>query len=321
MGKYLIVQVPCFNEEKTLPQVLQDIIDVRNQGIDGIDRFEIQIIDDGSVDRTVEIAKEFKVENIIKLEHNSGLGVAFKTGLENCLRLNADILVNTDGDNQYPAKYIPELIRPILEGKSNIVIGNRQTAKIKHFSPIKKMLQALGSKVVRLLTKSKVQDTVSGFRAYSRGSLIEINLTSDFSYVLDSIVQAETKRIKISEVLIDTNAPTRKSRLFSNIFQHIRKSLSNLLTVFLIYHSNKIFLPISLLTFFIALVIGIRYLIFRYILNFAVDNIQSLILSAILFSLSANSFILYLLSILINKNRKLLEDILIILKKKLLNDK
>jgi glycosyltransferase involved in cell wall biosynthesis len=237
----LTINIPCLNEEKTLGLVLKEL----PTKIEGIDEIEVQIVDDGSRDKTVEVAKKFGCL-IIKHKNNKGLGNAFRTGVETALGRGCDIFVNTDADNQYPSKYIPNLVKPVLAGKADLVIGNRNTSKIKHFSLFKKVFQIFGSWLVRKLSGSKVQDTVSGFRAYSKEALLQLNVVSKFSYCLDTIVQASKKNLAIVEIPIHTNAPTRKSRLFTNIFQHMWKSGCNLLRCYVMYEPFKTFILISL---------------------------------------------------------------------------
>ena len=218
----LIVQIPCYNEEKTLPQTVSDI----PRQIDGIDEVKILVIDDGSTDRTVEVAEEIGVDYIIKNTHNIGLARTFHEGLVACLSLGADIIVNTDGDNQYKGQDIPKLIAPILKGEAEIVIGDRETDTIPHFSPLKKRLQKIGSVVVRMLSETDVQDPVSGFRAFSREAAMKMNVLSPFSYTIETVIQAGKKHITIKSVPIGTNPKTRESRLFKSIPKFIERSLA-----------------------------------------------------------------------------------------------
>ncbi|KKK59503.1 hypothetical protein LCGC14_3033750, partial [marine sediment metagenome] len=206
----VIVQIPCYNEEETLPLVVKSI----PRNIDGIDNLEILVIDDGSTDRTVEVAKELGVDHIISNVGNKGLATSFATGINECLKRGADIIVNTDGDNQYPQEKIPDLIRPILDGESDIVVSDRQTHKIKHFSWVKKRLQSAGSRVVRMASGTTIPDAPSGFRAYSREAVLNLNIITYFSYVTETIIQAGKRKIAITHVPIETNPKTRESRLF-----------------------------------------------------------------------------------------------------------
>lgn len=307
----LIIQIPCFNEEKTLPLVLAEI----PKKIQGIDEIETLIIDDGSSDKTIEVAEKLGVNHIVKHIWNKWLWVAFRSGLEKALAKQADILVNTDWDNQYPGKYIENLVKPILEKKADIVIGDRQTAKIEHFSIIKKFFQWLWSLLVRTLSGTKVPDSVSWFRAYSRESLLQLNVTSRFSYVIDTIVQAGTKWLKIDFIQIETNAPTRPSRLFKGIFQHIRKSTLDLLRVYSMYHPMRVFFSLWL-PFLILWILWIsRFLYFYYLNPINTGKTQSLLLSGVFLIIAIQFFALGIIWDLIAKNRKLQEDNLYFVKK------
>lgn len=307
----LIIQVPCYNEEWTLASVLSEL----PTKIEGIDEIETMIIDDGSSDKTIQIANEHKVDYIIKHVGNKGLGNAFKSGVEKALWEGADILVNTDGDNQYPGKFIPALVKKIVDGEADFVMGNRQTKKIKHFSPIKKFFQWLGSLMVRVLSGTQVPDSVSGFRAYSREALLKINVTSDFSYAVDTLVQAGSKKIKIVDIPMTTNKPTRPSRLFKNIWQHMYKTLSILLRVYAMYHPMRLFFTFASL-FFVIWSLGIvRFLYFFVTVDGATGHTQSLILSGAFLTIATVFFALGIIWDLIAKNRRLIEDNLYISKK------
>ncbi len=278
--------------------------------IEGIDKIETQIIDDGSSDKTVAVAKALGVDHIVSYVGNKGLGNAFKRGVENALGLGADILVNTDGDNQYKSSDIPRLVASIVAGQADIVIGNRSPDKIKHFSWYKRLLQKLGSRVTQYLTGIDVPDAVSGFRAYSRQALMEINITSDFSYVLDTTIQAGKKRLKLDYVDIGTNAPTRPSRLFGNIWQHIKKSSSNLLRVYAMYEPLKIFSMLGSIFIIVgALPMG-RYAYF-YIVGQGAGHIQSLVVGIMFIIIGVQFLGLGILGDLIAKQRKLIEDLLL----------
>lgn len=307
----LIIQIPCLNEEKTLPLVFAEF----PKKIDWIDEIETMIIDDWSTDKTIEVAKKLWVNHIVKHIWNKWLWVAFKSWQEKALELWADILVNTDWDNQYPWKYIKDLVKPILEWKADIVVWDRQTSKIKHFSLVKKFFQWLGSGLVRFLSETKVQDTVSWFRAYSRESLLKINVSSRFSYVLDTIVQAWAKWIKIKSVKIETHAPTRESRLFKSIWQHMRKSLMNLFRVYAMYNPLKIFFLLSSPFFLIWLIWITRFLYFYYLNPINTWKVQSLILSWVSLTIAIQFLALWIIWDLIAKNRKLVEDNLYLTKK------
>ncbi len=303
----LVVQIPCLNEEKTLPLVLKDI----PKKIKGIDKIEIQVIDDGSTDKTVEVAQKFKVNRIISHVGNRGLGVSFSDGMEAALKARADILVNTDGDNQYPGKYIKDLVRPIVEKKAHIVIADRQTKKIAHFSPIKKFLQSLGSSMVRYLSGTDVPDAVSGFRAYSRKAMLELNVVTKFSYCIDTIVQAGKKDLVIKSIPITTNKPTRNSRLFKSMWQHVKRSTANLLRVFAVYEPFKTFLIISALLFIPAIVFMFRFAYFYlFVPSEARGHIQSLVVGSAFFMGAVQMFALAIIGDLLSANRKLVEKLL-----------
>jgi len=300
----LVIQVPCYNEEKSLLLVLSEL----PKKIEGIDKIEVQIIDDGSTDKTMEIAKKFGVDRIISHKMNQGLGISFSDGVEASLISRADILVNTDGDNQYPGKYIKKLVKPIIDGEADIVIADRQTRKVRHFSKNKKGLQDIGSWVVRKLSGTDVPDAVSGFRAYSRKSLLELNTVTKFSYCIDTVVQAGKKNLKIVSVPIVINPPTRESRLFKNIWQHIRKSSVNLLRVFALYEPFKTFLIISVILAIPALFFLLRFVYFYLFISAeAVGHVQSLIFGSAFLICSIQMFALGILADLVSINRRLME--------------
>ena len=298
----LVINIPCLNEEKTLPLVLQEM----PKSIPGVDKIIVQVVDDGSTDGTSEVAEKFGCR-VIKHKSNYGLGVAFKSGMEAALEDGADIMVNTDADNQYPSRYIPDLIRPIIEKRADLVVGDRQTWKVKHFSIVKRFLQWFGSATVRMFTQTDVRDTVSGFRAYSRESLLRLNVTTRFSYVLDTIMQCAKKNLKIESVKITTNEPTRESRLFKNMFQHIRKSGLNLLKVYVIYHPLPTFLLLALVFFLPSFILIIRYLYFFFTVS-GEGHIQSLIAATILFITAVLMFMMGIISDLVRTNRELVEE-------------
>ncbi len=307
----VLINIPCFNEEKTLSLVLKEL----PKKIKGVSSIEVQIVDDGCTDKTIQIAKKFGAR-VVRHKKNLGLGIAFKTGIDAALEAGADIFVNTDADNQYPSKYIPDLVKPILEGKADMVIGNRVPWKVKHFSPVKRFLQYFGNMLTRYIAGSDVPDTVSGFRAYSKEAMLRLNVTTQFSYVLDTIVQASKKGLVIVSVPISTNAPTRKSRLFKNMFQHMKKSASNILRCYAVYEPFKTFMILSLVFFVPALILLIRYF-FYYFQGIGSGHVQSLIISGILFFLGGLMFSLGVLADLIGINRKLIEEQLYLKKKEI----
>jgi glycosyltransferase involved in cell wall biosynthesis len=298
----LIVQIPCYNEERTLPHVVQSI----PRQVDGIDCMEILVVDDGSSDRTVAIARELGVNHIICHTNNKGLARAFRTGLDACLALGADIIVNTDGDNQYDAGDIPRLVRPILEGGADIVVGDRQTQQVAHFSYPKRKLQAFGSRVVRALSGTDVPDAVSGFRAISRHAALHLNIVSPFSYTIEMLIQAGRKKLAITSVPIRTNAPTRPSRLFRTARQFVARSLGTMVRMYAMYKPLATFMSIGGVLFVIGLLPVVRFLFFWSQGN-STGHVQSLVLGGVLLILGFVSLLIGLVADLINFNRQLIE--------------
>ena len=307
----LIVQIPCLNEEKTLPLVVNSI----PKKIKGISRVETLVIDDGSTDQTVAVAKRLGVNHIIRHTKNKGLARSFSDGINEALRLGADIIVNTDADNQYPQADIPRLIKPILDGRVDIVIGNRQTQKIKHFSPLKKFFQWFGSAVVRYLSHSKLPDAVSGFRAYSRNAAMQLTVVTEFSYVIETIIQSQTKRIAIESVDVVTNPPTRKSRLFSNMFAHMRHSGASIIRVYTMYRPLFVFVTIGAVIFFAGSLFSLRFL-YYLLIGEGNGHVQSLIFAGVLMMIGFQTSMTGLVTDLTAINRKLIEDVLLRIKKK-----
>lgn len=298
----LIVQIPCFNEETTLPAVIADI----PRHIEGIDSVEILIIDDGSTDRTAEIACRCGADHVIHHTRNQGLARTFRTGIDACLRLGADIIVNTDGDNQYCGRDIPQLCGPILEGRAEIVIGDRQTDRIEHFSPLKKMLQRLGSSIVRRLSTTEVPDVVSGFRAISREAAIQLNIVSPFSYTIEMVIQAGKRHMAIASVPVATNPVTRKSRLYRSVTQFIREQVTTIVRMYAMYQPLKVFFLIGCTLFLIGAFPILRFLWF-YFSGEGDGHIQSLIVGSALMMMGFMTFTIGLLADLIHFNRQLLE--------------
>jgi len=314
--KKLIIQIPCYNEEKTLPVTLHAI----PRSIKGVDKVEILIIDDGSTDRTVEVARENGADHVVKLTNNKGLAEGFLTGLDACLRMDADIIVNTDGDNQYNGADIEKLIEPIVKGKADIVVGNRQVDNIEHFSLLKKKLQHLGSWVVRQVSGTDIPDTTSGFRAFSRDAALKLNVVSKFSYTLETIIQAGKKNIAITHVPVGTNSKMRESRLFKSTYSYIKRSLATIIRIYTMYEPIKTFFLIGGLIFSGGLILSLRYLYFYFFTPFGGQgHIQSVILAAVLFIVGFQVMVIGLLSDVIAANRRLLEDTLYRVKKLELN--
>jgi len=300
----LIIQIPCYNEEQTLPQTINDL----PQEIEGIDRIEYLIINDGSTDKTVEIAREIGVHHIVSFKQNNGLAKGFMAGIDACLHLGADIIVNTDADNQYCGEDIENLVRPILDGTADIVIGERPIDETEHFSWKKKKFQRFGSWVVRLASKTDIPDAPSGFRAYSREAALHINVINDYTYTLETIIQAGRNKTAIISVPIRTNAETRESRLFSSIWAYIKRSSTVIVRSFMMYKPLRFFGSLGVISISIGLVFGIRFLIY-YVSGAGEGHIQSLILVAVLLLLGVQSIIAGLQADIIAANRKILEDI------------
>ena len=301
----LIVQIPCYNEGKTLALTVKDI----PRQIDGVDEVEILIIDDGSTDRTVEIAKESGVDHIIKFNKNKGLAIAFTAGLDACIKLGADIIVNTDGDNQYKSEYIPKLIEPILEGKADIVVGDRQVTSIEHFSFIKKILQKIGSWVVRQFSGTNITDATSGFRAYSKDAALRLNIVSSYTYTLESIIQAGKKHMTIIDVPVKTNKQLRKSRLLKSIPAYIQKQIITIIRMYTMFQPLRVFFYTGVTLFSLGSLGVLRFLYFFFTVGGA-GHIQSLVLSGVLITLAFILFMMGLIADTISFNRRLIEDTL-----------
>ncbi|MDO9264840.1 MAG: glycosyltransferase family 2 protein [Desulfosalsimonadaceae bacterium] len=302
----LIVQIPCFNEEHTLPQTVADI----PRHIEGVDVVELLIIDDGSTDRTVAVARELGVDHIVSHRRNRGLALTFMTGIEACLQLGADIIVNTDGDNQYCGADIPSLIRPILDKKADIVIGDRQTDTIEHFGFVKKKLQKTGSMLVRLLSQTRVPDAVSGFRAFSRDAAMQINIVSRYSYTIETVIQAGNKSLAIASVPVRTNPKTRDSRLIKSIPNFIFNQINTMVRMYAMFRPLKAFFIVGGLCILAGMIPSARFLFF-YLAGKGDGHIQSLIMAAVLLIIGFQVLVLGLLGDLISHNRKLIEEALL----------
>lgn len=290
------------NEEHTLPATIRDLPDA----IEGIDQIELLIIDDGSTDRTVEVARELKVDHIVENTKNRGLARSFQKGLDECLLLGADIIVNTDGDNQYSGTDIPKLIQPILDGTAEIVIGDRQTDKIEYFSVFKKFLQKLGSRIVRQLSGTTIPDVVSGFRAISREAALKLNILSPYSYTIEMIIQAGKKDIAITHVPISINPKTRESRLFKSIPSFVGRQFSSMIRMYAMYKPLRVFFYIGSSLTIIGLIPIIRFLFFYFTGNGG-GNIQSLVLGGVLLVMGFVTLMIGLVADLISFNRQLTE--------------
>jgi len=298
----LIVQIPCYNEELTLPATVADI----PRQIPGIDKVEILIIDDGSSDRTIEVAREIGVDHIIRNKRNMGLARSFRRGLDACIALGADIIVNTDGDNQYSGADIAKLVQPVIEGRVDIVVGDRQTSGIDHFSSRRKALQRFGSWVVRSFSGVNVPDAVSGFRAISRDAAMRLNIVSPFSYTIEMLIQVGMKGIAFTSVPITTNAKTRESRLFKNAFRFIERSATTLLRMYSMYRPLRVFTLIGLIIALVGAVPLLRFLYF-YLFVSGQGKIQSLIIGSALLTIGTITFLLGMVADLLSHNRQLIE--------------
>ena len=306
----LIIQIPCLNEEHTLPKTLEDL----PKQIEGIDSIETLIIDDGSTDKTVEVAKKLGVHHVLQFTNNKGLAKAFISGINQSLKLGADIIVNTDADNQYFGGDIVKLIQPILKKDADIVVGDRQVETIRHFSPIKIFLQKFGSWVVRQLSGTEVPDATSGFRAYSRDAALQLNVVSDFTYTIETIISAGKKNLAIAHIPVKTNTKLRESRLFPSIRVYLQRSLVTMLKVYSMYRPLRLFTLAGGTTFLLGFAIGCRYLFF-FFMGQTEGHIQSLILSAILLIVGFQIIMMGIAAELISVNRQLLEDIQVRIKK------
>ena len=302
--KKLVIQIPCYNEAGTLGATVQAL----PRAIPGIDSIEVLIIDDGSTDATVEVARANGVQHIVSILRNGGLARAFVAGLEASVQAGADIIVNTDADNQYNADDIPALVAPILAGKAEIVVGARPVADIRHFSPIKKMLQALGSWVVRRASDTEVADAPSGFRAMTRDAAQRLNVFSTYTYTLETIIQAGSKGMAIVSVPIRVNGETRPSRLIKSIPRYVLRSVVTILRIFITYRPLRFFATLGALVFGLGFVFGARFL-YYYATERGEGHVQSLILASMLMSMGFIVGVTGILADLIAVNRLLLEQV------------
>jgi glycosyltransferase involved in cell wall biosynthesis len=301
----LIIQIPCFNEEATLPATLRAL----PRTIPGIDQIEVLVIDDGSTDHTSKEARDFGVDHILELGHHQGLGWAFRAGLEACVQLGADAIVNTDGDNQYRGEDIEALIQPILRRQADLVIGARDVDSIEHFSSLKKWLQKLGSWVVRRASGRAVPDTTSGFRALNREAALRTIIYSKFSYTLETVIQSGHTPLKVATVPVRVNDKLRESRLAGSTWQYLKRSTATILRIYAMYNPLRVFFFIGGTSILLGFLLGLRYL-YLYLTAAASGHIQSLILSAILVIVGFQVMVIGLVADLIAANRRLNEDIL-----------
>ena len=307
----LIIQIPCYNEAKTLPLTVAEL----PQHIPGITCLETLIVDDGSKDETAVIAKTLGINHIIRHPRNLGLAKAFQNGLDAALQLGADIIVNTDGDNQYPGEYISDLVGPILRGEADIVIANRQVDDIEHFSPIKKMLQKLGSWTVRTVSGTDVPDAVSGFRAYSRDAALRLNILSRFSYTLDTIIQAGKMGLIVESIPVHTNGPTRPSRLQRSMWHFIKAQAGTILRLYAFYEPLRTFSYIALPFILAGTFTWLRFLFFYFAQNGYGGLIQSITIGTGLLLVGTLIFLFGVQADITSKHRQLTQEALYRLKK------
>ena len=304
----LIIQIPCLNEAETLPATLADL----PASVPGIDVLETLIVDDGSRDETVAVARAHGVHHVVGFRRRRGLAAAFMAGIDASLKLGADYIVNTDADNQYAGADIVRLVQPLLDGTADIVIGDRQLREIRHMSWPKRVLQRFGSWAVRQVSGTQVPDTTSGFRAYTREAALRMTIVSEFSYTLESIIQAGKKRMAIAHVEVGTNARTRPSRLFDNVFSYVKQSAATIVRIYAMYEPLKVFTYIGTLVFLVGFAIALRFLYYYLFLPpaYSLGMVQSLILSAVLMIVGFQVVLIGLLADVISGTRKLLEDLL-----------
>lgn len=300
----LIIQIPCYNEAETLEIALNHL----PKKIEGIDTIEYLIINDGSKDNTVDVAKNWGINYVVNFKRNKGLAKGFMAGLDACLKHGADIIVNTDADDQYCGDDIEKIVRPIIDGKADIVIGERPVDTTEHWSWKKKKFQHLGSWVVRIASNSDIPDAPSGFRAYSRDAALRMNVINEYTYTLETIIQAGRDKIAMTSVPIRTNGELRKSRLFSSMWGYMKRSASVIIRSFMMYKPLKFFLLLGTGIFSVGVLLGIRYLIYLCMGNSG-GHIQSLILAAILMMMGFQTIVTGLLADIIAANRKILEDV------------
>ncbi len=310
MPSKLIIQIPCLNEAETLPETLRDL----PVSIPGIDAIEILVVDDGSRDNTAGVARAHGVHHIVRFRRNKGLAAAFRAGIDAAIKLGADYIVNTDADNQYVGADIALLVQPLLEGRADVVIGDRNIQALRHLTAQRKRLQALGSWVVRQVSGTQVPDTTSGFRAYTREAALQMTIVSEFWYTLESIIQAGKKRMAIAHVPIRTNPRMRESRLFNSAWAYIKASGATIVRIYSMYEPLKVFSYIGGAIFASGLAISLRFL-YYYLTGTGLGHLQSLILSAVLMIVGFQVLLIGLVADVMSGHRKLTEDLLYRVKK------
>ncbi len=301
----LIIQIPCYNETESLPETVAQL----PRQIDGVDEVEVLVIDDGSSDTTAETARDCGVDHVLSLPHHSGLATAFAAGLEACLRLGADLIVNTDADNQYNAADIPLLVRPLLRGEAEMVIGDRGVATLQTFSPLKRRLQVIGSQVVSRAAGLDVPDATSGFRAMTRDVALHTIVLSDYSYTLETIIQAGNRSTRVISVPVRTNPPKRPSRLMTDMGQYLKHSSATIIRSYTMYRPLRVFSTVGTIFSLLGLALVIRFLVF-YFQGIGGGHIQSLVLAAVLLIVGFQTWLIGLLADLVGKNRRLMEEVL-----------
>ncbi|NLE86882.1 MAG: glycosyltransferase family 2 protein [Myxococcales bacterium] len=300
----LIIQIPCYNEEATLPVTLAEL----PKQLPGVDTIELLVVDDGSTDRTVEVARAHGVHHVVGFSQNQGLARGFMLGIETCLALGADIIVNTDADNQYCGADVEKLIEPILAGRADMVIGARPITTISHFSLVKKILQRLGTYVVKLVSGTGVADAPSGFRAFSREAALRLNVFSKYTYTLETLIQAGQKNFHVESVPIQVNRDLRPSRLVRSIPAYVRKSMVTIVRMFVVYRPFRFFMAIGAALFAGGFAIGARFL-YHWLNGAGSGKVQSLILAAVLLMMGFHTMLLAFVTDLLSVNRRLLEDL------------
>lgn len=302
----LIIQIPCYNEAETIASTLK----LLPRRIDGVEQVEVLVIDDGSKDSTVDAARLGGADHVLCLHSHVGLARAYAAGLDACLRLGADVIVNTDADNQYEAADIPLLLEPIIKGQAELVVGDRGVATLPFFSPIKRKLQSFGSRVVSQASGLNIPDATSGFRAMTREVALHTMVLSEYSYTLETLIQAGNRKVTVASVPIHTNPPQRPSRLMRGILDYLQNSSITIIRAYSMYRPLRVFLAIGALLMVAGTALGIRFLLLRFIFQQGAGNVQSLILAAVLLIIGFQTLVIGLVADLIAFNRKILEEIL-----------
>ena len=301
----LIIQIPCYNEAESLPETVAQL----PRQIDGIDEVEVLIIDDGSSDNTAEVAEACGVDHVLRLPHHAGLAAGFAAGLDACLRLGADFIVNTDADNQYYAADIPLLVQPLLSGEAELVIGDRGVATLQTFSPIKRSLQVFGSRIVSSAAGLDISDATSGFRAMTRDVALHTVVLSDYSYTLETLIQAGNRKTKVVSIPVRTNPPRRPSRLMTGMGHYLKHSSATIIRSYTMYRPLRVFFTAGMIVFLLGLALVVRFLVY-YFQGQGSGHVQSLILAAVLLIVGFQTWLIGLVADLVGKNRRLMEEVL-----------